>query len=144
MNRIEIDTVLQDIGREFALLTALIAVTGSLFTSTILGWSPCQLCAYQRVFMYPLVLVLGAALVSNHRHLADAALALAVLGAPVSLFHHLFIRFDPTQGCGFALPCSMQHQLNIGGAAFRPMYLPLLSFIAFTLIAVALWRYRKQ
>jgi len=91
--------------------------------------------------MYPLVPLLGTTLVVSYQRLKDMAFLLAIIGALISLFHHLFVRFDPTQGCGFALPCSMQYQLNLGVVILRPMYLPLLSFVAFTLIALLLWRY---
>lgn len=135
-----IDTVLQDIGQELALIIALLAVTGSLALSNIFGWSPCELCLYQRAFMYPLVLVIGASIMLGIDRLRQAGMALAVLGAPVSLYHHLLVRFDPTQGCGLALPCSIEYQLDFGIIAIRPMHIPLLSAMAFIVIAVLLWR----
>jgi len=117
-----------------------LAVTGSLMLSTVFGWAPCELCLYQRALMYPIAPILGAAIVLGAQRLRQAGLALAVLGAPVSLYHHLLVRFDPTQGCGFALPCSIRYQLDFGLIAIRPMHLPLLAAIAFTTIAVLLWR----
>lgn len=135
-----IDELIEESGRELALLVALIATTGSQFTSQILGWAPCELCWYQRVFMFPLTPILGATIIVENRNLEKLSIALAAIGAPIALFHHLLVRFDPTQGCGFALPCSMQYQFDLGVIAIRPMYLPLLSFIAFSLIIIFLWR----
>lgn len=135
-----IDELIEESGRELALLVAVIATTGSLFTSQILGWAPCELCWYQRVFMFPLIPILGATIIWENRNLETLSIGLAAIGAPIALFHHLLVRFDPTQGCGIALPCSMQYQFDLGIVAVRPMYLPLLSFIAFGLIIVILWR----
>lgn len=130
--------LIDEIGIEIAFLIALIATASSLFTSQILGWSPCVICTYQRVFMYPLTLTLGIAVFYSRKIWRYVSIGLAAVGAPISLYHHLFVRFDPTQGCGFALPCSMDFQFNFGFLYLRPMYIPLLSFIAFLIILLIL------
>ena len=43
----------------FSWVVALIATLGSLYFSEIKQFIPCELCWYQRIFMYPLVLILG-------------------------------------------------------------------------------------
>ena len=40
------------------------ATLGSLFLSEVMELPPCSLCWYQRLFMFPLPLVVGAGLVS--------------------------------------------------------------------------------
>ena len=40
-----------------AFLVSLVATLGSLFFSEIMHFIPCSLCWYQRIFMYPLVLL---------------------------------------------------------------------------------------
>ncbi len=130
--------LIDEAGIEIAFLIGLIATAGSLFTSQILKWSPCTLCLYQRVFMYPLVLILGIAVLWRNIWLRRVALSLAVAGAPISLYHHLLVRFDPTQGCGLAIPCSMGYQFNLDFFVLRPMHVPLSAFIAFMAIALVL------
>ena len=55
-------------------LVAIVATTGSLFLSLGLGLVPCELCWYQRILMYPLVIVLGVAAVENRRRVFLTAL----------------------------------------------------------------------
>src|SRR3972149_9230839 len=50
----------------YSFIVALTATSGILYFSEVAGFTPCILCWYQRIFMYPLVLVLGAALVKKH------------------------------------------------------------------------------
>ena len=45
-----------------AFLVSLAAVIGSLYYSEIAGFEPCVLCWWQRVFLYPLVIIFGIAL----------------------------------------------------------------------------------
>ncbi|MDA1515628.1 disulfide bond formation protein B, partial [Bacillus cereus group sp. TH40LC] len=40
------------------LFISLIATCGSLYFSEILGFTPCNLCWYQRIFMYPLIFLI--------------------------------------------------------------------------------------
>ena len=55
---------------------ALAAMLGSLYYSEIRGLAPCVLCWYQRILMYPQVLLLGLAIVKNDRGIADYILLL--------------------------------------------------------------------
>ena len=125
-----------------AFLVAAAAALGSLYASQVSGWQPCDLCLYQRIFMYPLVIILGFYLWNNRRPAAGWVL-LPVIGFAVSLYHHLLVRFDPTQSCGFALPCSMEHGFYLGAFALQPMYLPLLAAIAFAVITCCLFAVRR-
>ena len=45
-----------------AWLIALLATAGALFLGEVMGMVPCVLCWYQRIAMFPLVLVLGLGL----------------------------------------------------------------------------------
>ena len=54
--------VINEFSLQFAFITALAAMLGSLFYSEIAGYYPCPLCWYQRIAMYPLAVVLGVAL----------------------------------------------------------------------------------
>lgn len=70
-----------------ALLVAAVATAGSLTYSLLLGLYPCRLCWYQRILMYPLVVVLAYALVRDHRDVHLAVLPLAVPGAAIAAYH---------------------------------------------------------
>jgi len=42
-----------------AWLIALVATTGAIFLGEVMGMTPCVLCWYQRIAMFPLALILG-------------------------------------------------------------------------------------
>lgn len=46
----------------FIAVTALLATFGSLYYSEVKGFIPCTLCWYQRIFMYPILLIAGIGL----------------------------------------------------------------------------------
>src|SRR3989338_1350997 len=72
----------------FAFFVALVAMMGSLFYSEIAGYSPCKLCWYQRILMYPLVLVFLIAWLKKDKKVYIYALPVAVLGALIALYHN--------------------------------------------------------
>lgn len=49
-------------GLIFIFTTSLIAMLGSLYYSEVRGFEPCTFCWYQRILMYPIVLISGIAL----------------------------------------------------------------------------------
>jgi disulfide bond formation protein DsbB len=120
--------------RTFAFTVAALAVAGSLFTSTQLGWDTCTLCVWQRVFMYPLPVIIGGGILWVVRWERWLVYALAGVGSVISFVHFLLVWRDPTQACGFALPCSFAHPLYIGSVGIRPVFLPFLALVAFLVI----------
>lgn len=95
------------------------ATLGSLYYSEIVGFAPCALCWYQRIFAYPLAVVLTAALIrhvwrSRGAGLAPptavwaSALPLAAIGLPLSIWHVIVQRTPTLEGtsCDVANPCS--------------------------------------
>ena len=47
---------------KLSLVVVLSGIFGSLFYSEIAGYTPCALCWWQRVFLYPQAIILGIAL----------------------------------------------------------------------------------
>jgi disulfide bond formation protein DsbB len=70
-------------------IVALIASCGSLFLSEIGGWVPCKLCWFQRMFMYPQVILLSIALWQRDRKIAPYILALCLVGMVFSSIHYI-------------------------------------------------------
>jgi disulfide bond formation protein DsbB len=82
---------------------------GSLYYSEHAGFVPCELCWYQRILMYPLVIVLGVAWLRRDAKVWMTALVFVVLGAPLSLYHWLVERvpaFEESSSCSITAPCS--------------------------------------
>lgn len=68
---------------------ALIATAGSLFFSEVMELPPCVLCWYQRIAMYPLVLIVGAGIIARDPRWKVYALPLSSVGLVVSIYHNL-------------------------------------------------------
>ncbi|TKR25223.1 disulfide bond formation protein B [Natronomonas salsuginis] len=113
-------------------LVATVATAGSLYFSDVMGLVPCELCWFQRMGMYPLVVVLAVATYEDRIAAWRAALPLSVGGAVVAAYHSaLQLRSGGTcslgGGCG-----SVQYEL------FGILSIPNLSLLAFALISVGL------
>ena len=93
----------------FAWIVATVTTLGSLYYSEHAGFVPCELCWYQRIVMYPLVIVLGVAALRRDRAIWMTALVFVVIGAPLSLYHWLVERvpaFEESSSCSATTPCS--------------------------------------
>ncbi len=112
---------------------ALTATLGSLYFSEVRGFIPCVLCWYQRVLMYPLVILLGVASYHEDKSVIRYALPLSVLGGAVALYHYLLQKAPGMAGlgaCGVGAPCNAQYINWLGFIT-----IPFLALTAFTLIS---------
>ena len=93
----------------FAWIVATVTTLGSLYYSEHAGFVPCELCWYQRIVMYPLVIVLGVAALRRDRAIWITTLVFVTVGAPLSLYHWLVERvpaFEESSSCSAITPCS--------------------------------------
>lgn len=72
----------------FMLIVAVIATSGSLFFSEVAGWAPCADCWYQRIFMYPQVILLALALWKRDRGIVSYILILSIIGSLIAIDHY--------------------------------------------------------
>ncbi|MFJ7827731.1 disulfide oxidoreductase [Psychrobacillus sp. NPDC096623] len=118
----------------FMWTVALTATLGSLYFSEIKGYEPCDLCWYQRILMYPLVLILGIAYIQKNPKIAMTTLAFSVIGGCISAYHYSIQKLSFLQetapACG-RVPCTGQY-INYAGF----ITIPFLALIAFILIAI--------
>ena len=91
-----------------AAAVALTCTLGSLYLSEVAKFPPCILCWYQRIAMYPLVVVLGVAALRRDRSVAWYGVPLAVVGLGISIYHYLVERFPDSVSfsCSADVPCS--------------------------------------
>lgn len=92
----------------FAWLLAVCGFVSSVYFGEILGIDPCRLCWYQRMALFPLVILLGIAAYRDDRHIVPYALPLAVFGAFFAIYQALGEQFPAMLGsslCGHAHPC---------------------------------------
>jgi len=108
---------------------ALIATFGSLYFSEIKHWEPCTLCWYQRIALFPLVIILGIAAVKNDRLIGRYLFLQIAVGALFSLYQFLQ---ESVPHLSFLAICDPKSSCTSNHfALFSLVPLPLLSFIAF-------------
>jgi len=90
-----------------AWLVALVATVGSLIYSEVIHFEPCRLCWFQRIAMYPMVVVLLVGAIRREYQVKFYALPLALAGLGVSIYHYLMQVFPSLEGgsCG-VVSCS--------------------------------------
>lgn len=118
------------------------ATLGALFFSEVMQLPPCVLCWYQRVFMFPLVLLLPLGLFPFDGKVVRYALALALAGWLVALFQVLLVAGvipESIRPCTQGIPCS---EVQIQWLGF--VNIPLLSFLAFSTIGALLIAARRR
>ncbi len=125
-----------------AWLVSIMATGSAVFIDEVMGMTPCVLCWYQRIAMFPLVLVLGTGLFASDARSARYALPLAGVGWGIAAYHLLVFWGLVSEGlvpCGKGSSCA---DADVQVAGVVPI--PLLSLAAFTGIGVALWVARRR
>lgn len=120
-----------------AFLVALAATLGALFIGEVLGRMPCTLCWYQRIAMFPLVVILGVAMLRDDASVRFPAVLLALAGLAVAIWHSgLYAGIIPKA----IAPCTKDGPSCTDAAAQTVLGLPLpyLSLLAFAAILACL------
>lgn len=66
------------------------AMLGSLYFSEIAGWEPCRLCWYQRIFMYPIPIILGTSLIiKDKKNINRYVAVLSFFGILFAGYHYI-------------------------------------------------------
>ena len=121
-------------GIKFAFLVALGATATTLFYSYGAGYAACDLCWYQRIFMYPQVILLGLAWWKGDKKIVDYAIPLAWFGAAFAVYHN-YLYYGGTS----LFPCNA----STGGVSlclknyineFGYVTIPVMSLTAFALL----------
>jgi disulfide bond formation protein DsbB len=123
-----------------AWLIALVSTVGSLFFSEVMGLQPCVLCWYQRVAVYPLVLIIGAGIVMRDGRMKYYALPLCLAGLAVAIYHNLLyygVIPEDISPCSQGVPCT-ERQIEWLGF----ITIPLMGLAAFTGLALCLLLYK--
>jgi len=103
--------------RELSFGLALLATAGSLYMSNVLGWTPCKLCWYQRIAIYPLVALFGTALFLDRQDVREYVIPLLLVGIPVAAYHYAIQRMEQftSAGCSvFTVKCSTEYTFHFG------------------------------
>lgn len=117
-------------------IAAIIATLGSLYFSEVMHFIPCTLCWYQRIFMYPLAIMLGIAVYRNDTAIYKYVLPLSIIGLLISGYHTLLQKVPALKQfemCTTGVPCSKDYINWLGFIT-----IPLLAFIAFVIITICM------
>lgn len=126
---------LQKYGAYLAFGIALTATLGSLYYSDVMGFLPCKLCWYQRILMYPLVIITLVGIFLQDEYLPNYVLPFTVGGILLSGYHYLVqvgILPEPIT-CADIVPCGSRYVNYLGFIT-----IPFMALTAFTLITIIL------
>ena len=121
---------------------AMISTLGSLFFSEIMKFPPCVLCWYQRIAMYPLAIIFLIGSFQGVRVTLSLATPFAIIGWFIALYHNLLhyeIVPETASPCLQGVSCATVY-INWFGF----LTIPLLSFMAFSLILLGLFLMKRS
>ena len=117
-----------------AFLQAWVATLGSLYFSEIRHLPPCLLCWYQRIAMYPLILILAVGIVRKDKNVPWYVLPLSIIGALIALYQYLLQMTTLSNvtpiSCDILGSCEEVQVLYLGFIT-----IPFLSLAAFVIIS---------
>ena len=118
----------------------LTATLGSLYFSEVARFTPCVLCWYQRIAMYPLVIVLGVAAVRGDLSVRRYVAPIAIIGAAISIYHIGVERLPglPSGSCSAAAPCDL-----IWVERFGFITIPVMALVGFLAVLTLLFAYPR-
>lgn len=123
------------------LITSLISTLTSLYFSEIMHLAPCVLCWYQRICMYPLIIISAVGILTKDKKLPYYILPLSVIGWGIALYHNLLyykILPESIAPCRAGVSCTTK-LIELFGF----ITIPLGSFLAFTFIIICTIIYLK-
>lgn len=119
-----------------AWLQAIVATAGSLYFSEVLKLAPCILCWYQRIAMYPLVVILTVGIALRDARMRLYALPLGLIGLGIAIYHNLLyygVLPESIAPCTAGVSCTTRQIEWLGFVT-----IPLLALVAFSVISLAL------
>ena len=118
----------------FIWVVSLVATLGSLYFSDIRGYVPCTMCWFQRIFMYPILVMTTVAIIQKNAKIAVTTAVFSIIGGCISLYHYGIQKIDflsdSAPACG-QVSCTGQYINWLGFIT-----IPFLALTAFLLIAI--------
>jgi disulfide bond formation protein DsbB len=115
---------------------ALVSTLGSLFFSEVMKLPPCALCWYQRICLYPLVLLLPVGIFLRDRRVVHYTVPLVSVGLAIAAYHNLLyygVIAETLSPCTAGVPCNARQIAWLGFIG-----IPLLGFGAFVFVLACL------
>jgi len=133
--------IIQQLNKNWAILFSVwvlvtVSTLGSLFFSYIMEFAPCVLCWYQRICLFPLVIILATGLFPFEKRVIKYSLPLAIAGWITAFYHNLLysgIIPQDLQPCSKGVSCTEKY-IDLFGF----LTIPMLSLISFSIIITLL------
>ncbi len=120
-----------------AFIVSLFATLSSLFYSEIMGFNPCPLCWYQRIFMYVLPIITFVAIIRKDKNVFYYIAPLSVIGMFIAAYHY-GVQIRDSLICSGALDCSFIYNLSYGF-----MTIPVMAFSGFLLTFILVFLHKR-
>jgi disulfide bond formation protein DsbB len=139
--------IIRSFAQEYGMLGIFLLSAGSIFGTLLMQYAalltPCVLCWWQRIFMYPIALISLIALIKGKRmyDIADYVIVFSILGGAISLYQHL-LQILPS---GSLIPCD-----SSGDCAVRLVFefgfvtIPWMALTVFAALALIAFLARKE
>ena len=116
---------------KFGFAVAAVCMSGSLYLSEVAKFPPCNMCWYQRIAMYPMVVLMGVAALRRDSSIKWYSVPLGLIGVSLSTYHYLIERFPDqvAHACTEDIPCS-----TVWIWKFHFLSIPAMAGIGFLLI----------
>lgn len=124
-----------------AWVLAVASLVGSLYYSEVKNYTPCSLCWYQRILMYPLVFIIAVGILRKDKDLPFYVLPISILGMIVAFYQVLLqagVISEAIAPCSIGVSCITKYTSYFGFVT-----IPLMSFSAFTIITACMLIFRK-
>lgn len=110
----------------------------TLFYSEFIGFEPCPLCWWQRVFLYPQVILFGMALWKKDAYVAEYSIVFSVFGLFIALYQHAMQIFPGSNlPCPATGPsCSIRVLYEFGYITFPFLAVTIFAFLLVTMLIV--------
>lgn len=125
----------------FVFVVSLLSALTSLFFSEILKFTPCLLCWWQRIFMYPMAFISGVNIMRKQKDLHYYILPLSIIGFCIGLYQNFLIWHilpEAIAPCTAGVSCVDQPFVLFGFIT-----IPLGSMISFAIISASMILYGK-
>lgn len=127
----------------FVFIISLIATLGSLYYSEVAKFTPCELCWYQRIFMYPQTILFLLALYKDQAIIHPYSLGFSAIGGSISLYHYLLqmkvVDISVCPVVGYSVSCGDSFVKEFGYIT-----IPMMALTAFSLMIMFLTTYIKE
>lgn len=121
---------------------SLIATLGSLYFSEVRGYEPCKLCWVQRIFMYPIAIMMTVAYIQKNPRIVVTTLVFSIIGGAISTYHYAIQKVSFLQDSAIACGPVSCTGVYINWLGF--ITIPFLALTAFIILTVVGFYMLKQ